>query len=121
MCLFAKGDIQTFTYDIVCYKVIEDKYKSPIIRYDYQEYIESGEVFVDTNTIKQIDQMLGKGYIHSFNSIRACEKFIVHYHIENPSIYKCEIPAGTPYYEGMDLDTREKGFCSKAIKFIEEI
>ena len=61
---------------------------------------------------------VGKGYIHGYST----KKHALHMrriytdHFSRWGLFKCEIPAGTPYFRSMGGDYE---ICAKKIKFVE--
>ena len=117
MCLVSVNP-NTFvnSENIICYKVLKEDMTSPYRDYKYSEItVAEGEPYVIPF---QNLYIVETGFLHSYKNIESA-KVLVHETLRKShfkcKIFKCEIPAGTPYYVGLRDD-----LCSTQLKILEE-
>lgn len=123
MCLKVKNvRSKKATEDILCYKVVKKNYKGDLIspfypKFVWQVGVEAGP---NENAIRRfIPTDIEGGYLHSFSTISgALDMTLFGSDRKNLRIYKCVIPKGTHYYEGMHSNGFS-GYASKKLKLIK--
>jgi hypothetical protein len=148
MCLIIKdakfGLPQKSKQNRVCYKVIRvqkmhgDKmrYTTPFRNTKLDHEILNGvKPFVANNQkrkwtslVKMMGTLwlsypaIGSGYIHAYYSLGAAKRACANLHDNSLVVYRCEIPAGTEYFEGEDNDicARQIVFDKMVYSFINE-
>ena len=127
MCLYSKTvKPKKANKDIICYKVlIKDKrtgaMRSPVAGYTFEPNKE-----YTAERAKRFDRMeIGSGYFHTFDVIyeankfrRATSRWTCSMH--DAVVFRCKIPEGTSYYEGVDNCYRH-GYASKKLVLLEEV
>lgn len=110
---------------VKCYKVIlfrHDRWETPYQKDEVPEKILNGEVNLKSRVlgITQYDDIwlssvfgvsLGSGFIHAYTSKEAAIAESNDWAYQS-RIYECEIPAGVPYFRGVNHD-----ICAHEIKF----
>lgn len=127
MCLYSKTvKPKKADKDIICYKVlIKDRQtgtlRAPVASYTYElNKVHTAE------RAKRIDiKEITSGYFHTFNAIYEADKFCraTSKWVDSRQtsvIFRCKIPEGTYYYEGVDNCYRF-GYASKKLVLLEEV
>lgn len=129
MCLFTKQDKPKVSKNpITMYKfLVRDWYDTPyatpctldVVPNDILKGERLFEASRDENIVAaQCFNSVGKGYIHGYST----KKHALHMrriytnHFSRWGLFKCEIPAGTPYFRSIDGDYE---ICAKKIKFVK--
>ena len=147
MCLYSKNKLPKVSkQDVVCYKVLKrviSDWGSPIkeIRTPYEnstigDNTINGKIeFRATGKKKVSDSIeycgykyeVGGGYIHTCKTKKDAQSIVENLKwflfSSDILVYKCVIPAGTKYFEGVTNPDRAntRGYASEQIRFVKEI
>lgn len=121
MCLYSWESKKKAENDIVCYKVIkydDNGILSSPIQGSFKW--ELGKEYRAERAIFSAFGCISKGYFHSYISEWAA--FNAQHSslgcFKETRIFKCIIPKGTYFYQGIHSDGRE-GYASKSLKIVE--
>ena len=137
MCLYAKGKIKKAEEDIVCYKYlslsigrneygdISSTWCSPYINIGW----EIGKVKEISDNVPCYDYgCVTYGFFHTFKNLNDTEAAKNHYDFWNNSgmkqlgVFKCIIPKGTLYYEGVHNSIQQyEGYASRKLLIVERV
>lgn len=123
MCLYKRGSRKRAKEDILCYKVLiynikESKYHSKFKKYEWEIGVEKEAGKTKPGCISKYGE-IGSGYFHSYkwawaiNSNGSTSEY-------KECIFRCIIPKGSYYYEGIHSDGID-GYASKKLKILEEL
>ena len=133
MCLLIKSkqsEPKVSRFGRTCYKVLTERkgdFYTPILDVAVNDEILEGKKPFEANCqeydwsllVKETNTKLGNGeymcfvdngFIHAFTSLKSAKGYIAF--IRHQAIFRCEIPAGTEYYEGTDNE-----ICARKIIF----
>ena len=130
MCLASRRKTaKVATEDIICYKfaiIRENQRLSPfqLTPYKIGEVMEDkGEVDVTENFLDK-KYYIGKGMFHTIARLSDANDFKYYFqalfNTDKYCVYKCVIPKGTKYYEGIST-TDIWGYASRSLLIVEEI
>lgn len=125
MCLTTKQEKPLVAKeDIICYKFLDKKMKSPFRNFQYQ----LGKIYTDDVeeyiTEHKDWKFIGAGFFHAYLNKDDVVNYQKEYRNTQESIYKCRIPKGTPYYSGIEYlkGTKEiTPIAAKSIEILEKI
>jgi len=138
MCLYAKGKIKKAEEDIVCYKYLalsigRDEYGnisstwcSPYVNIGW----EIGKAKENTNNKPYYDAHgdVSEGFFHTFKSLSDTKDAKNGYDFWNNGgrkqlgVFKCIIPKGTLYFEGIHGGFNQfQGYASKKLLIVERV
>jgi hypothetical protein len=144
MCLYVKGkEIKTAEEDIVCYKVlkIDRNFLDQECAYTPYTGLQIGKCFLkgeaDFHAFGPSDIKLENlyssryevscGFVHTCSDLESAKKLcecLLTFTCPMVVIYKCIIPKGTEYYEGVwsfSAESSRASYASKKIRFVKEI
>lgn len=114
------------SYDIEVYKIVQSDLSSVFNpSFKYKVGITMNDDAEEDITSGFNHYFIKAGYFHSFKSLLEAENTKKYYDLYNKyhkinikyDIYKAEIPAGTPFLEGV----YKQELCSKSLKLIERV
>lgn len=128
MCMLKLSSKLYAKEDIVCYKILRQMHIGDMttlksLLNDYRWVI--GKRERASRSKARYDNKIYDGYFHSYREI---PKKLPHISpfldamsvISIPVIYKCIIPKGSLYYEGIHSDALD-GYCSKSLVVVEKV
>lgn len=123
MCLYKRGNRKRAQKDIIAYKILvytkrDARYHSMFKNYIWDIGVEQEAKKAKPGCISKYGEV-GSGYFHSYKNV------VFGLNSESTSeykkcIFKCIIPKGSYYYEGIHSDGLD-GYASKKLKILEEL
>lgn len=135
MCLYTKNNQFSIAKEnLTCYKVLafyDGGFMTPYQKTFIPKNVIDGKIPFIARGEQQIEQgylsvscVIGGGFVHTYKSLTSAWLLKNHIGFMNSeyvcSIFECEIPKGTKYYEGED-DFFEASFASEKINFVKEM
>lgn len=134
MCLITKSkNPSTSKKNIVCYKILKtsksnyNNYYTPFTDFRIDEKTLNGEQNLIALGIEKVEKYekyeIGEGFIHTYKIFKNAKRmtdFLNENYIEKYYIFKCIIPSGTEYHEGVDVNNYQS-YASKEIKIIKKL